>query len=95
MLASKFDAKRFNSPNDFAVRSEGTLWFTDPPWGLEGKADLPAKGIHRGGGFPRPEDKPSIDDAEQIKVIAACKKDDYKLHAVIEHFVQSELFQKR
>ncbi|MEO1994520.1 MAG: SMP-30/gluconolactonase/LRE family protein, partial [Planctomycetaceae bacterium] len=34
VLADKFDGKRFNSPNDVAVRSDGTLWFTDPPWGL-------------------------------------------------------------
>lgn len=36
VLADKFDGKRFNSPNDVAVRSDGTLWFTDPPWGLWG-----------------------------------------------------------
>ena len=34
VLCDSFDGKRFNSPNDVAVRSEGTLWFTDPPWGL-------------------------------------------------------------
>jgi gluconolactonase len=37
VLAEKFDGMRFNSPNDVAVRSDGTLWFTDPPWGLRGK----------------------------------------------------------
>ena len=36
VLADKFEGKRFNSPNDAAVRSDGTLWFTDPPWGLWG-----------------------------------------------------------
>ena len=40
VLADKFDGKRFNSPNDVAVRSDGTLWFTDPPWGLTGKAEI-------------------------------------------------------
>ena len=35
VLADKFDGKRFNSPNDVAVRSDGTLWLTDPPWGLK------------------------------------------------------------
>ena len=34
VMAEKFDGKRFNSPNDVAVRSDGILWFTDPPWGL-------------------------------------------------------------
>ena len=31
VMAEKFDGKRFNSPNDVAVRSDGILWFTDPP----------------------------------------------------------------
>ena len=26
--------KKFNSPNDLAIRSDGTIWFTDPPYGL-------------------------------------------------------------
>ena len=37
VLAENFNNQRFNSPNDVAVRSDGTLWFTDPPWGLRGK----------------------------------------------------------
>jgi gluconolactonase len=41
VLADKFDGKRFNSPNDVAVRSDGTLWFTDPPWGLRGPHEIP------------------------------------------------------
>lgn len=40
VLADKFDGQRFNSPNDVAVRSDGTLWFTDPPWGLNGAPDI-------------------------------------------------------
>ena len=34
VLADRYDGKRLNSPNDVAVQSDGTLWFTDPPWGL-------------------------------------------------------------
>jgi len=34
VLCDSFGGKRFNSPNDVAVKSDGTLWFTDPPWGL-------------------------------------------------------------
>jgi gluconolactonase len=33
ILADKFDGKRFNSPNDVVVKSDGTIWFTDPPYG--------------------------------------------------------------
>ena len=34
VLCDSFEEKRLNSPNDVAVKSDGTLWFTDPPWGL-------------------------------------------------------------
>ena len=47
VLADKFDGKRFNSPNDVAVRSDGTLWFTDPPWGLTGPAELPGHWVFK------------------------------------------------
>lgn len=47
VLAAGFDGKRFNSPNDAAVRSDGTLWFTDPPWGLEGEGDYPGHWVFR------------------------------------------------
>ena len=33
-LVEKFGQKRFNSPNDVVVRSDGTVWFTDPPYGI-------------------------------------------------------------
>jgi gluconolactonase len=33
VLADKFEGKRFNSPNDGVVKSVGTIWFTDPPYG--------------------------------------------------------------
>ncbi len=33
-LVERFDGKRFNSPNDVVVKSDGTVWFTDPPYGL-------------------------------------------------------------
>lgn len=36
VLADKYDGKKFNSPNDVIVRSDGMLYFTDPPYGLEG-----------------------------------------------------------
>ena len=39
VLADRYQGKRFNSPNDLALQSDGTLWFTDPPWGLENLSD--------------------------------------------------------
>ncbi len=34
VLADRFDGKRLNSPNDLVYRRDGTLYFTDPPFGL-------------------------------------------------------------
>ena len=34
VLADSFDGKRLNSPNDVVVKSDGTIWFTDPPYGI-------------------------------------------------------------
>ena len=33
-LVDRFEGKRFNSPNDLVVKSDGTVWFTDPTYGL-------------------------------------------------------------
>jgi gluconolactonase len=35
VLASHFDGKRLNSPNDVICRSDGSIWFTDPTYGIE------------------------------------------------------------
>jgi gluconolactonase len=35
-LAEKFEGKRLNSPNDVVVKSDGAIYFTDPPYGLPG-----------------------------------------------------------
>ncbi len=34
-IAGMYDGKKFNSPNDLAIRSNGDIFFTDPPYGLE------------------------------------------------------------
>jgi gluconolactonase len=36
VVAERFDGKRLNSPNDVVVKSDGSIWFTDPPFGLLG-----------------------------------------------------------
>lgn len=33
-LVDRYDGRKFNSPNDVVVKSDGTVWFTDPPYGL-------------------------------------------------------------
>lgn len=34
VLADRYEGKRLNSPNDVVVRSDGSVWFTDPPYGI-------------------------------------------------------------
>lgn len=34
VLADSFEGSRFNSPNDLVVRSDDSIWFTDPPYGI-------------------------------------------------------------
>ena len=43
VLADRYDGKRLNSPNDLVYRSDGTLYFTDPPFGLPKAFDDPRK----------------------------------------------------
>jgi len=35
VLADRHDGKRLNSPNDVVVRADGSIWFTDPSYGIE------------------------------------------------------------
>ena len=42
-LAGTYEGKRFNSPNDAVYKSNGELYFTDPPYGLEKNMEDPAK----------------------------------------------------
>jgi gluconolactonase len=37
VLAETYEGKKFNSPNDIAVKSDGTIWFSDPDYGLGNK----------------------------------------------------------
>jgi gluconolactonase len=34
VVVDKYQSKRLNSPNDIVVKSDGTIWFTDPPYGI-------------------------------------------------------------
>jgi gluconolactonase len=50
VLADKLDGKRLNSPNDLVYRSDGALFFTDPPFGLpkfydDARKELPYSGV--------------------------------------------------
>jgi gluconolactonase len=45
VICDRFDGKRLNSPNDVVVKSDGSIWFTDPQFGIlgwyEGHLDTP------------------------------------------------------
>jgi gluconolactonase len=44
-IADRYNGKRFNSPNDLVYRSNGDLFFTDPPYGLPQQVEDPTKEI--------------------------------------------------
>ena len=48
-LADRYQGNRLNSPNDLVYRSNGDLYFTDPPYGLKGLNDDPAKELRHNG----------------------------------------------
>ncbi|HXQ80146.1 MAG TPA: SMP-30/gluconolactonase/LRE family protein [Opitutaceae bacterium] len=51
VLADRYDGKRLNSPNDLVYRSNGDLYFTDPPYGLTGLNSNPHKELKLNGVF--------------------------------------------
>jgi len=51
VLADRYQGKRLNSPNDLVYRSDGTLYFTDPPFGLPKFFDDPRKELPFSGVF--------------------------------------------
>jgi gluconolactonase len=66
ILAERYQGKRLNSPNDLVYRSDGSLYFTDPPYGLntasntDPKKELPFNGVFRipDAASPAPGSKP-------------------------------------
>lgn len=50
-LASSYAGKKFNSPNDLVQASNGAIYFTDPPYGLEGLNRSPLKEMPFNGVF--------------------------------------------
>ncbi|RZA36352.1 MAG: SMP-30/gluconolactonase/LRE family protein, partial [Lysobacteraceae bacterium] len=61
-LASTFEGHRFNSPNDLALHSNGSVFFTDPPYGLVGLDDSPLKELRANGIY-------RIDTSGQVRLV--------------------------
>ena len=54
VLADRYQGKRFNSPNDLVVKSDGSIWFTDPSYGIDsdyegdaGVSEIGARNVYR------------------------------------------------
>ncbi len=80
VIADHFEGKRFNSPNDIVVHPDGSIWFTDPPYGIGGNYE----------GYQAPKEMPEavyrVDKAGKITRVAdgmsgpngICFSPDYK-----------------
>jgi gluconolactonase len=51
VIADSYEGRRLNSPNDVVCRSDGSVWFTDPPFGRPGMADDPDRELDFSGVF--------------------------------------------
>jgi len=60
VLASRYEGNRLNSPNDLVYKSDGTLYFTDPPAGLRKGVDDPKKELPFNGVYQLTKGKLSI-----------------------------------
>jgi gluconolactonase len=60
VLADRYQGKRLNSPNDLVYRSDGTLYFTDPPFGLPMDFDDPRKELSFSGVYRWKDGKLSL-----------------------------------
>jgi gluconolactonase len=54
VLADRYEGRRFNSPNDVVVKSDGSIWFTDPSYGIDsdyegdaGASEIGARNVYR------------------------------------------------
>ena len=57
-IVSSYDGKSLNSPNDIIARSDGALFFTDPPYGLRGLNDAAEKELSFNGVYLYQQDTP-------------------------------------
>lgn len=60
VLADQIDSKRFNSPNDVVLKSNGSIYFTDPPYGLPAAFNNAKKELNYSGVFMIKDGKVSV-----------------------------------
>jgi gluconolactonase len=65
VLAERFEEKKLNSPNDLVVKSDGSIWFTDPTYGIsKAQQELTGQFVYRLDAETR-ELKPVVKDFDQ------------------------------
>ena len=67
VLAAEFEGKRLNSPNYLAIRDNGDLYFTDPPYGLANFNDSPLKELPHHGVY-------RVDPKGEVTLLIAMRK---------------------
>jgi gluconolactonase len=75
VLIDKFEGKPLNSPNDVVVKSDDSIWFTDPPFGILGNYE---------GHVATPELPTNVyrlDKTGRATVVAGDKQSQHGMHA--------------
>jgi sugar lactone lactonase YvrE len=81
VLAARYQGKRLNSPNDLVYKSDGSLYFTDPPFGLPKFFDDPRKELRFSGVFRAANGKVTLvtDELDGPNGLAFSPKEDFFL----------------
>ncbi|MBS7543861.1 SMP-30/gluconolactonase/LRE family protein [Ancylobacter oerskovii] len=92
VLADRYQGKRLNSPNDVVVKSDGTIWFTDPTYGISaayegGKAESELGGNHVFRLDPRDGSLAIVADDFRQPNGLAFSPDESKLHVADSGFI--------
>ena len=85
IVVDRFEGKRFNSPNDLVIHRSGAVYFTDPPYGLEGLNDSLVKEMAHNGVYRRAPDGvvTLIDDALSFPNGVALSPDHRTLYVAV------------
>ena len=85
IVVDRFERKRLNSPNDLVIHRSGAVYFTDPPYGLEGLNESPVKELAHNGVYRlAPDGKVTlIDDALSFPNGVALSPDHRTLYVAV------------
>ena len=96
VLADKFNGKPLNSPNDIVVKSDDSIWFTDPPFGIlghyEGTTATPELPTHIYRLDPRTRDLTAVTPGDYRPNGLAFSPDESKLYVVNASATPREIF---